>query len=114
MSCAAISSYPLSVESYTQQEEKENEEKFEVGQAASWLETQLVRNLRTSLLPANLSLMYDQPLHIVRGSGCYLFDNKGTAYLDGVNNVPHVGHSNPKVAKADPKVAQNNPNVTLK
>ena len=100
MSCAAISSYPLSVESYTQQEEKENEEKFEVGQAASWLETQLVRNLRTSLLPANLSLMYDQPLHIVRGSGCYLFDNKGTAYLDGVNNVPHVGHSNPKVAKA--------------
>jgi 4-aminobutyrate aminotransferase-like enzyme/Ser/Thr protein kinase RdoA (MazF antagonist) len=63
-------------------------------------ETKLVRNLRSNLLPSNLSLMYDQPLHMVRGSGCYLYDQQGNAYLDGVNNVPHVGHSNPKVAKA--------------
>jgi 4-aminobutyrate aminotransferase-like enzyme len=30
----------------------------------------------------------------------HLFDEKGRAYLDGVNNVPHVGHCHPKVVKA--------------
>lgn len=59
------------------------------------------------LLPArerhlgpNLSLSYERPLTIVRGSGPYLFDQNGRRYLDGRNNVPHVGHAHPRVARA--------------
>ncbi|MGH9332871.1 MAG: aminotransferase class III-fold pyridoxal phosphate-dependent enzyme, partial [Vicinamibacteria bacterium] len=39
-------------------------------------------------------------LHIVRGSGTYLYDSDGRSYLDMVNNVCHVGHSHPRVVKA--------------
>lgn len=37
------------------------------------------------------------PLHIVEGQGCWLIDAEGNRYLDCVNNVAHVGHSNPRV-----------------
>lgn len=47
-----------------------------------------------------LSLSYQTPLKIVRGWLQYLFDHEGRKYLDGVNNVPHVGHSHPKVVEA--------------
>ncbi len=47
-----------------------------------------------------LSISYSKPLHIVRGWQQYLFDAEGHTYLDAVNNVPHVGHSNPRVVKA--------------
>ncbi|MBI3176396.1 MAG: aspartate aminotransferase family protein, partial [Chloroflexi bacterium] len=30
----------------------------------------------------------------------YLYDETGRAYLDAVNNVPHVGHSHPRVVRA--------------
>jgi len=30
----------------------------------------------------------------------YLYDETGRAFLDGVNNVPHVGHSHPRVVEA--------------
>ena len=53
------------------------------------------------MLGPNLSLLYgEDPIHMVRGSGCFLFDSQGHRYLDAVNNVPHVGHSNPRVAEA--------------
>lgn len=55
---------------------------------------------RRRLLGPSLSLAYDDPLHIVRGEGCYLFDAAGRAYLDCVNNVCHVGHSHPRVVEA--------------
>ncbi|KAL4431001.1 hypothetical protein ABPG75_006257 [Micractinium tetrahymenae] len=49
----------------------------------------------------NLALFFqDEPLHVVRGSGCELFDAEGTAYLDCINNVSHVGHAHPRVAAA--------------
>ena len=60
---------------------------------------ELSRRRRESLGP-NLSLSYRTPLHIVRGAGRYLFESGGRALLDGVNNVPHVGHSHPKVVDA--------------
>lgn len=41
--------------------------------------------------------MYDQPLHVVRGSGTTLYTADGSEYLDCVNNVAHVGHCHPKV-----------------
>jgi 4-aminobutyrate aminotransferase-like enzyme/Ser/Thr protein kinase RdoA (MazF antagonist) len=48
----------------------------------------------------SLSLAYDQPLLIVRGSRQFLYDHTGRAYLDAVNNVCHVGHSHPRVVEA--------------
>ena len=48
----------------------------------------------------SLSLSYDQPLNIVRGHMQFLYDDVGHAYLDGVNNVCHVGHSHPRVVRA--------------
>lgn len=55
---------------------------------------------RSTHLGKSLSLSYQQPLHIVRGYGAYLFDQSGQAYLDTVNNVAHVGHENYQVVKA--------------
>ncbi|MFQ5570657.1 MAG: aminotransferase class III-fold pyridoxal phosphate-dependent enzyme [Rhodothermales bacterium] len=51
-------------------------------------------------LGKNLSLSYRKPLSIVRGFMQYLYDYTGRAYLDAVNNVPHVGHSHPRVVRA--------------
>ena len=45
-------------------------------------------------------LFYEQPVHIVRGEGVWLFDPDGRRYLDCYNNVPVVGHSHPRVAQA--------------
>lgn len=45
-------------------------------------------------------LFYEKPLHLVRGEGVWLWDNEGNRYLDVYNNVPHVGHCNPRVVEA--------------
>ncbi len=45
-------------------------------------------------------LFYEEPLHLVRGEGVWLFDHEGKRYLDVYNNVPHVGHCNPRVVEA--------------
>ncbi|PCI29299.1 MAG: aminotransferase [SAR324 cluster bacterium] len=55
---------------------------------------------RQSHLNRALSVSYEQPLKIVRGSMQYLYDECGTAYLDLVNNVCHVGHCHPRVVRA--------------
>jgi 4-aminobutyrate aminotransferase-like enzyme len=47
-----------------------------------------------------LSVAYEKPLHIVRGSMQYLFDADGRRYLDAYNNVAHVGHCHRKVVAA--------------
>src|SRR5262249_21902254 len=39
-------------------------------------------------------------LNIVKGWMQYLYDDEGRAYLDGVNNVAHVGHCHPRVVEA--------------
>ncbi|UCF95475.1 MAG: aminotransferase class III-fold pyridoxal phosphate-dependent enzyme, partial [Desulfobacterales bacterium] len=56
--------------------------------------------LRRRHLGKSLSISYDLPLKIVRGAGQYLFNDEGQAYLDGVNNVCHVGHCHPQVVAA--------------
>ncbi len=48
----------------------------------------------------SLTLSYVEPLHLVRGEGAFLYDAEGTAYLDLVNNVCHVGHCHPRVVDA--------------
>ncbi|MCY1157460.1 MAG: aminotransferase [Citricoccus sp.] len=45
-------------------------------------------------------LFYNRPRHFVAGDGVWLTDADGRRYLDGYNNVPQVGHSNPRVAEA--------------
>ena len=55
---------------------------------------------RQKLLGRSLSVSYQQPLHIVRGFGAYLYDQNARRYLDTVNNVAHVGHEHPKVVRA--------------
>jgi 4-aminobutyrate aminotransferase-like enzyme len=45
-------------------------------------------------------LFYDEPIHLVRGEGAWLFDAGGRRYLDMYNNVPHVGHCHPRVVDA--------------
>lgn len=45
-------------------------------------------------------LFYDEPLQFVSGSGVWLTEASGERYLDGYNNVPHVGHANERVVRA--------------
>src|SRR5690349_25064709 len=55
---------------------------------------------RNRLLARNLSVAYEKPLNIVRGSMQYLYDDEGRRYVDAYNNVAHVGHCHPKVVAA--------------
>lgn len=43
---------------------------------------------------------------MVRGEGVWLWDADGNKYLDCYNNVPHVGHCNPRVVAAITEQAQ--------
>jgi 4-aminobutyrate aminotransferase-like enzyme len=55
---------------------------------------------RDRLLGVGAPLFYDEPLHIVRGEGVWLYDEQGKKYLDVYNNVPNVGHCHPHVVEA--------------
>lgn len=55
---------------------------------------------RRALLGPNVATFYDEPLNAVRGDGVWLWDDAGRRYLDCYNNVPHVGHCNPRVVQA--------------
>ncbi|NLP59645.1 aminotransferase class III-fold pyridoxal phosphate-dependent enzyme [Paraburkholderia sacchari] len=55
---------------------------------------------RTRLLGPAYRLFYEEPLHIVRGEGVWLYDEAGRAYLDAYNNVASVGHCRPEVVAA--------------
>lgn len=55
---------------------------------------------RARLLGPNVSTFYDEPIHVVKGEGVWLWDADGRKYLDCYNNVPHVGHCNERVVDA--------------
>jgi 4-aminobutyrate aminotransferase-like enzyme len=55
---------------------------------------------RDRALGAGAPLFYRQPLELVRGVGVHLFDTEGRRYVDLYNNVPCVGHANPRVVEA--------------
>ena len=59
-----------------------------------------IRKEREEHVGKSLSISYQKPLKIVRGSMQYLYDEEGRAYLDAVNNVSHVGHCHPRVVRA--------------
>ncbi|MFJ5840422.1 aspartate aminotransferase family protein [Streptomyces shenzhenensis] len=76
--------------------------RFDPDSSASGLsaaDRQLLDRRRT-VLGDIYPLFYDRPVHIVRGSGARLWDAEGNEYLDAYNNVPAVGHANPRVAEA--------------
>ena len=56
-------------------------------------------NKRRALLGPNVPTFYQHPVHIVKGEDVWLWDADGRRYLDGYNNVPHVGHCNPRVVE---------------
>jgi 4-aminobutyrate aminotransferase-like enzyme len=55
---------------------------------------------RDALLGPAYRLMYERPLHIVRGEGVWLIDPDGRRYLDVYNNVASLGHCHPAVTEA--------------
>jgi 4-aminobutyrate aminotransferase-like enzyme len=55
---------------------------------------------RKKLLGPAYRLFYQNPVHLVRGEGVWLYDADGKKYLDMYNNVPHVGHCHPQVVEA--------------
>src|SRR5262245_60245155 len=55
---------------------------------------------RRRAIGGNVSVGYRRPVQIVRGSMQYLYDETGRRYIDGYNNVPHVGHCHPRVVEA--------------
>ena len=61
--------------------------------------TELLARRKRALGPA-YHLFYDDPVHVVRGEGCWLYDDTGRKYLDAYNNVSHVGHCHPHVVNA--------------
>ncbi|HEY7475584.1 MAG TPA: aminotransferase class III-fold pyridoxal phosphate-dependent enzyme [Vicinamibacterales bacterium] len=68
---------------------------FDRGAAAPLLLEQ-----RRARVSGALSMAYREPIKMSRGSGQYLFDDRGRPYLDLVNNVCHVGHCHPRVVAA--------------
>lgn len=60
---------------------------------------------RRRLMGPNVQTFYDDPVHLVSGTGVWVQDVEGQQYLDCYNNVPHVGHCHPKVVEAIAKQA---------
>jgi 4-aminobutyrate aminotransferase-like enzyme len=60
---------------------------------------------RKRLLGPHVTTFYKEPVHLARGEGVWLWDTDGRRYLDCYNNVPHVGHCNPRVVEAIAKQA---------
>jgi len=72
----------------------------EIPSPPAMLSGEQIISMRSSQLGKNLSISYQQPLHVVRGQMQYLLDAEGQRYLDMVNNVAHVGHEHPRVVEA--------------
>lgn len=59
-----------------------------------------LRNRRDRYLGKGAPLFYEQPVHLVRGDGVWLYGADGRRYMDLYNNVPCVGHAHPRVVEA--------------
>ena len=62
--------------------------------------TESIADRRARLMGPNVPTFYQNPVHIVRGQGVWLWDANGKRYLDCYNNVAHVGHCHPRVVAA--------------
>ncbi|WP_262299390.1 aminotransferase class III-fold pyridoxal phosphate-dependent enzyme [Microvirga sesbaniae] len=68
--------------------------------AAVTVATDTVLPQRRKRFAQNLKLSYRRPITLLRGYKQFLFDQDGRTYLDGYNNVPHVGHCHPRIVAA--------------
>ena len=57
--------------------------------------SEALKDRRNQIFGQGAHLFYEQPLHIVRGEGVYLFDADDKRYIDMYNNVPCIGHCHP-------------------
>ncbi|MFD0859416.1 aspartate aminotransferase family protein [Roseovarius aquimarinus] len=55
---------------------------------------------RAKVLGPAYRLFYEEPLHLVRGEGAWVWDKAGKKYLDAYNNVASMGHCHPHVVQA--------------
>jgi len=55
---------------------------------------------RHATIGTHSPLFYSEPISLASADGVWLTAADGTRYLDGYNNVPHVGHCNPVVVEA--------------
>jgi 4-aminobutyrate aminotransferase-like enzyme len=63
-------------------------------------QTRELTQRRDRVLGGAYRLFYRNPVHLVRGSGAYLWDAAGNKYLDLYNNVASIGHCHPAVIAA--------------
>ncbi len=63
-------------------------------------ENQILLQRRERAMGPTYRLFYQQPVHLVKGEGVWLFDAAGKRYLDCYNNVASVGHCHPHVVTA--------------
>jgi 4-aminobutyrate aminotransferase-like enzyme/Ser/Thr protein kinase RdoA (MazF antagonist) len=61
---------------------------------------ELARRRYAVLGPALTPLTYDDPVHVVRAEGVWLYTADGRRLLDAYNNVPTIGHCHPRVTEA--------------
>lgn len=61
--------------------------------------TELIARRNRTIGPYS-PLFYDEPLQFVSATGVWFTEASGERYLDGYNNVPHVGHANERVVRA--------------
>ncbi|CAE6956087.1 Isoleucine 2-epimerase [Paraburkholderia domus] len=55
---------------------------------------------RHDVFGSGVPLFYEDPVHVVRAEGVWLYDHEDRRYLDAYNNVPSVGHCHPHVVQA--------------
>ncbi len=55
---------------------------------------------RRKVLGPAYRLFYNEPFYPVRAEDVWLYDDQGRRFLDAYNNVPVVGHCNPRVVAA--------------
>jgi len=68
------------------------------GELDANVQREIERRART--LAPSYNLFYASPVQVASSNGAYLFGPDGTRYLDMYNNIPAVGHANPRVAQA--------------
>ncbi|MBR0936053.1 aspartate aminotransferase family protein [Bradyrhizobium jicamae] len=73
---------------------------FVAGRTVLASEEQALVEARARLLGPAYRLMYNSPLHFVKGEGVWLIDAAGRRYLDAYNNVTSLGHCHPAVVEA--------------
>lgn len=57
-------------------------------------------DLRARTMAASYNLFYAEPVEVASSEGAYLVGHDGRRFLDMYNNIPAVGHANPRVARA--------------